>query len=170
MHILGRLEILASLRISAINAANILAVMGGMSIAGRLIMGSTSDRIGNKPALIIGFSLASVALLWLQLAGEVWMLYLFAAIFGFTYGGLITLLSPIIAELFGLGSHGIIMGVVVFCNTIGCAIGPVMAGYIFDITGSYQLAFWVCAAAGITSLTLTLLLRPASNKETLDFL
>ncbi len=156
------------LGISVASAANILAIIGGLSIAGRIIMGSAGDRIGNKAALIICFSLMSIALLWLQLAKEVWMLYLFAAIFGFAYGGKSTLLSPMVAELFGLSSLGVILGVIEFTLAIGGAIGPALAGHIFDITGSYQLAFLVCVAASIVGLILALLFRPTTREEALD--
>jgi len=92
------------------------------------------------------------------------MLYLFAAIYGFAHGGFFALVSPMVAELFGLSSHGAILGAVLFCGTIGGAIGPVLSGHIFDVTGSYQLAFLVCVAISITGLILTSLLKPTTNK------
>ena len=88
------------------------------------------------------------------------MLYSFAIIFGFAYGGLVALMSLVVAELFGLSSHGVILGSVVFISAIGEAIGPVLAGAIFDIIRSYGPAFLVCAVVSIIGLVLTLLLRP----------
>ena len=152
------------LGISAISAANILAIIGGATIAGRIMMGSAGDRIGNKAAIIICFVLLSVDLFWLQLAKMVWMLYLFAAIFGFGYGGFIALMSPMVAELFGLSSHGIIFGVVNFSSVIGETVGPLLAGHIFDITSSYHLAFLVCAAISIVGLILISLLKPTTGE------
>ncbi len=86
------------------------------------------------------------------------MSYLLAATFGF--GRLDTLLSPIVAELFRLTSYGIIMGIIISSFTIGDAIGPVLAGHIFDITSSYQLAFLITAAAATIGAIITLLLKP----------
>ncbi len=151
------------LGISAISAANILAIIGGASIAGRVMMGSAGDRIGNKAAIIICFVLLSVDLFWLQLAKMVWMLYLFAAIFGFGYGGFIALMSPLVAELFGLSSHGIIFGVINFSFVIGETVGPLLAGHMFDITNSYNVAFLVCATLSIIAIALAILLRPLSK-------
>ena len=71
------------LGISAISAASILAIIGGASIAGKIIAGGAGDKIGNKTAIIICLALLSAILFWLQLANTVWMLYLFAAVFGF---------------------------------------------------------------------------------------
>jgi len=154
--------------ISAAGAAIILAIIGGAKIPGTLIIGSTADRIGNKPGLIICFVLISIALFWLMAAGEVWMLYLFAAIIGFAYGGVATLMAPVVAELFGLSSHGVILGFVFFIDCQGGAIGPVLAGRIFDVTGSYQWAFLICAALSVTSIILTLLLRPTHSKALIE--
>jgi len=146
--------------ISAISAANILAIIGGVGIPGNLLMGSLGDRIGNRWIFITGFTLMIAALFWLVVATEVWMLYLFAVVFGFAFGGMATSGSPIIARLFGLSSHGLIFGVVGLGFRIGAAVGPFVTGYIFDVTGSYQAAFMVCAAFIVASLILIIILRP----------
>jgi len=148
------------LRISATVAAGILAVIGGLSIVGRIATGSITDRVGSKSPLIINLILMSGALFWLLAAGELWAFYLFAAIFGFAYGGLAAMESPIVAELFGLSSHGVIMGVASFGYTAGGAVGPVVAGLIFDIFSSYQIAFLVCTVVGVLGIILAWRLRP----------
>ena len=153
------------LGITATSAASILATIGGISMVGRFVMGSVGDRVGNKLAITICVIILVVALFWLQSARELWMLYLFAAIYGFAHGGFFTLLSPMVAELFGLSSHGIIFGTVFFSGTVGGAIGPPLAGRIFDVTGSYQLAFLICGAASVIGLILALLLRPVNRER-----
>lgn len=152
------------MEISAAIAASILSVIGGLSIGGRIVTGSITDRVGSKPLLIINLILMSGALFWLVVAGELWMLYLFAVIFGFAYGGLAAMESPIVAELFGLSSHGVIMGVASFGFTAGGAVGPVVAGRIFDIFGGYQIAFLVCAVVGISGIIMAWRLRPPVSK------
>lgn len=147
------------LGVSAITAAGILAVIGGVSAVGRIGIGSASDRVGNKQVLILVFVLVLIAFLWIQFAKELWMLYLFAVIFGFAYGGLVVLESPMTAELFGMKAHGAILGVVHFGATIGGAISPVLTGRLFDITGSYQSAFWLFAGFSVAGLILASLLR-----------
>ena len=92
------------------------------------------------------------------------MFYLFAVIFGFAYGGLAAMESPIVAELFGLSSHGVIMGVASFGYTVGGAVGPLVAGRIFDMFGGYQIAFLVCAVVGISGIILAWLLKPTVSK------
>jgi len=153
------------LGISVTKSASILATIGGLAMLGRIVLGSAADRIGNRQAFIIGFILMSAALFWLVLAGELWMLYLFAVVFGFAHGGMGASESPLVAGLFGLSSHGLIFGVASLGFTIGASISPFLAGYIFDVTGSYQLAFLICAAIGIAGLILTLFLTPIKAKR-----
>ncbi len=153
------------LDIPTINAASIISVIGGASMVSRFVIGSASDKIGNKSALIICFVLMLISLLWLQLAKELWMLYLFAVIYGFAHGGFFALISPTVAGLFGTRSHGVILGIVFCSGSIGGAIGSVLAGYIFDITNSYQLAFSILVMFSIIGLTLTALLKPIGEGD-----
>jgi len=153
------------LEISATNAASILAAIGVASILGKVLLGIAVDRIGGRLGFIICFTLASVALFWLVPATEIWKLYLFAAIFGFAYGGCGASEAPLVAELFGLRSHGLILGVINLGFTIGGSLGPLIAGYIFDITGSYQLAFLIGAIVGIVGFILAAVLRPIKGVQ-----
>ena len=146
------------LGISASSAANLLATIGGLSIVGKVVLGGAADRIGNKQAFIIGFILMSAALFLLVPATQLWALCLLVIAFGFAYGGCAASESPLVAVLFGLRSQGTILGVLNLGYTIGAAVGPFMAGFIFDITGNYQLAFWVCGAISIVGFTLAKLL------------
>ena len=153
------------LGIPALNAASIIAVVGGVNAAGRVGIGSAGDRIGNMRCLAISFVLMTTALLLLTVAAEMWRLYLFGVIFGLGYGGLAALMSPVPAELFGLRSIGTIVGAVMCSFTLGGAVGPVLAGRISDITGSYQVAFLACAAVSVIGTILSVLIRPAGKTE-----
>jgi MFS family permease len=148
------------LGILATSAANILASRGGMSLLGNYVLGGVADRIGNRRIFILGGILMSAALFWLVPAREMWMLYLFIVVFGFACGGIGASESPLVAGLFGLSSHGLIYGVVHLGFTAGAAVGPLVTGYIFDVTGSYMVAFLVCAVLSIVGLILSAILRP----------
>ncbi|MFC2047514.1 MFS transporter [Chloroflexota bacterium] len=145
---------------STTTAANILAIVGGISIIGNIVFGGVGDKIGNKWAYVICFIIMSAGLFWLVPSTEVWALFLIAGVFGFARGGADTVESPLTADLFGLKSHGVIYGVVALSFTIGAAIGPFLAGYIFDVTNSYELAFLICAVISVIGLGLIITLRP----------
>ena len=140
--------------------ASVLAVSGVPGIIGRIVMGITVDRIGNRQAFIIGFILAAASALWLLIAKEMWALYLFAVILGFSWGGLATVRAPMVAEIFGLGSLGVLLGITELAVAIGHAIGSFSAGWIFDVTGSYQSALLITAALSIAAAVIVPLLRP----------
>lgn len=152
------------LGIPAASATYIMPSLGAGGIAGRIILASTGDRIGNKPALIIGFALMAASLLWLMAARELWMFYLFGIAFGFAAQGLIALSAPMAAELFGLGSLGVLIGVINGIGAIGEASGPILTGRIFDVTGSYYWAFLICTALSVLGIILATLLKPTSSK------
>ena len=78
---------------------------------------------------------------WLIVARTPWMLYVFAIVYGFAYGGWIPMFPAIMGDLFGMGSLGAVLGALQVGNGIGGSTGPFVAGLIFDITGSYFLAF-----------------------------
>lgn len=152
------------LNISAINAANIISISSGISILGNFVLGGIiGDRIGNRRIIIIGFTLISAIMFWIVFAREVWMLYLFAAVSGLAIGGIAASEPPLLARLFGLSSHGLILGFVGLGFTAGAAIGPLVTGYIFDLTASYQVAFQICAAFGVFGIIIASVLRPTKK-------
>jgi MFS family permease len=153
------------LGISAVTAANILAINGGIGIIGNFVLGGIiGDRIGNWKAFLIGAVLMAAALFWLVPAREVWMLYMIALILGIGLGGVGTSESPLIAGLFGLSSHGLIYGVAGLTWTFGGAVGPVVVGYLCDVLGNYQLAFLLCAVVAVIGLGLLMTLRPTKKR------
>ena len=141
------------------SAAGILAIIGGTSIPSRILIAGASDKIGVKPSLIMALSMLVVSLFWIHSARKLWMLYLFGALFGTAYGGVISLQALAVAELFGLRSVGVILGTITFAYTIGAAVGPVISGYIFDIMKSYNPVFWVAAALAVVALFLSLFVK-----------
>jgi MFS family permease len=151
--------------ISSAEAVGIMAFLGGAGIAGRMFMGIFADRVGNKQTMVLGAGLMMVTLFWLLMARDLWMLLLFGVVFGFGHGGMATMESPIVARIFGMRSHGVILGLVFFSDTVGGATGPFLAGYLFDVTRSYRLAFFLCAILGVVNLIAIFLIRPLKNPE-----
>jgi MFS family permease len=153
------------INVSPTRAASVLSTIGGVSMAGRFISGLVIDRIDSKRVIIFCFILLIAGLLWLQIATELWMLYLFAVVYGVAHGGFFTAFSPLIAEFFGIKSHGALFGITMFCGTFGGALGPVMAGYVFDVTGAYAGAIWICTVIAILGFVLVALLKPAMEEK-----
>jgi len=154
------------LGISSDNAALMIPVIGLVSIPARVFMGVAGDKIGNKKAYLTAFIFIDLSLFLLLFTRDLWLFYVFAVVYGIGYGGLSALVSPIVAELFGLSSHGVVMGMIImFGGTGGMAVGPLLAGYIFDITGSYHTAFLMYAIIGIFGLVLVSRLKPVVSSQ-----
>lgn len=150
--------------ISAADAAGIVALIGGLGVVGRLVLGGVGDRSGEARAIFIGFVVMSAAMVWLLFAKELWMLYLFAVVFGFSWGtGAVG--SPLVAEMFGLRSHGAILGACNVGYNIGVAIGPLMAGFIYDITKSYEIAFLIVTIMAVLGILMIILLQSIRTKQ-----
>jgi predicted MFS family arabinose efflux permease len=153
------------LDIPEVTAANFLVVIGLSSIIGRLAMGAVSDRLGGRTTLAICLVMQALAMFWLLVAADVWMFYLFAAVFGFSYGGCVPQLPIIVGELFKLRSIGSIVGWQMFGVAIGGAVGPLLGGFVFDVTNSYNNAFLVSGVATILALVFLPMVRPSQQQE-----
>ena len=152
--------------ISAMKAATLLSVIGGSSILGRLLIGRVSDTIGRKKTAIACALLTAGAMIWLVGSHELWMLYLFAAVFGFSYGGVDTSVGALIGDTFGVHRIGIIIRTLSASWALGGAIGPTIGGLVYDSSNNYSAAF----AIGILLMTIVILLlasiRPKTNERT----
>jgi MFS family permease len=151
------------LKLTAVVAASVLTIIGIVGGFGRISLGFISDRLGNKTTILYSFFIIGVAFLCLSFSSTIWMLYVFAVIFGALCGVGLLLIS-IIAEYFGFKDLGAISGVVVFANNLGGAISPPLAGAIFDSSGSYQMAFLLCGLFGIISGALMVMLKPLTKR------
>jgi MFS family permease len=150
------------LGMSVVAAATILTTIGLVGTLGRISLGFISDRLGNWNTVFASYALMGLAYLGLAVSQTIWMLYLFAIIFGFLFG-IGILLIPIVAEYFGFKELGIISGTILFANSLGGAIGPLLAGSIFDATGSYLPVFISCTATGLVAALMIRLIRPTQG-------
>ena len=147
-------------------AATLLSVIGGSSIAGRLVLGGLSDRIGGRLAISICLALLAAALAALTVTTAPGLLYPVVAVYGFTHGALFVVISPTVAEYFGMRAHGAIFGTVLFSGTLGGSIGPIVAGWVYDTTGGYTPAFvTLTLAAGLALLLVRSLPRPGQAQS-----
>ena len=145
--------------ISPMSAASLLTTMGLCSIAGRLTAGFLSDRIGASRVLFCGLLLQGVMILWLSRMNSLGMFYFFAFLFGISYGGNLVMIPRLTASIFGVKYMGTIYGSLSVADGIGFAIGPVLAGYLFDLSGSYNDAFLITAGGVFIAVALTFVLR-----------
>ena len=155
-----------SIGIERATAAQALAVVGGMSILGRIITPiSVEDTIGWRKGLIIVTTILAASFIWLSRTTSIWMLLIFAVVYGFCYGGKVPLIPALIRSYFGTKSLGQITGIIHAVSCVGGVIGPLLAGYVVDITGSYVIAFLVGAGLWTLAAFLTWLSKPPERSN-----
>ena len=138
-------------------AANVFSMVLGASIIGRLLMGWLADLYPKKYVMMLIYSLVTVSILLLQYASAPGVIYVFAFIFGLGLGGDYMIIPLMAAELFGLKVMGRVMGLVLTIDGIGEALGPILAGWLRDQTGSYSLGFTsliVLSVVGVIAVAL----------------
>lgn len=126
--------------LTPMQAATLISTITGAGILARLLSGGISDIIGRRKTLGICVFIEGSTILAIAVAPNPWTLYLFTALFGLGYGGHAPQIPALTGELFGLSHMGAILGAEVFFWGIGGSIGPYLAGYIFDVSGSYIMA------------------------------
>jgi MFS family permease len=122
-------------------AATAVSLTASASIAGRLAMGTVVDRY-DKRFLTMGLLLMqAVGVLSMAYTNSVPVLYMGTFIFGLTMGNLLMMQSLIIGDCFGHLSFATVSGLASLFVISGSAIGPTLAGVIYDSMGSYRAAF-----------------------------
>ena len=109
--------------------------------------------------LILSCALLTLSLVTLIFIKSLWAFYVFAAVFGFAYGGEVPQIPMFISRLFGTATLATLMGLTLFVTNIGGAMGPWVTGLIFDVTASYRWAFVMLASAGLCATLLAVALK-----------
>jgi len=148
---------LSSLAISRSTGGLIAGAIPLFSIIGRFGFGWLGDVIDKRYALALSFCLMSIGLLIFCYVRVIWVACVFLLLFSPGYGGGMVVRGAILREYFGRGSFGKILGIIMGCAAVGGIIGPTLAGWVFDILGSYQ-PIWLIFC-GLTGLTALLTLR-----------
>ena len=132
---------------SPITLGWVFGLAGACTVAGNLLGGWLSDRCGRETVFALGSAIAIAGIGALGALGgpdDLLLLLLYAAS-GVGFGMRIALLTAIPADLFEGRNLGVILGAAHGGGGLGGFIGPYLGGWLFDVTGSYQVAFAVAA-------------------------
>lgn len=146
---------------------NMLSLMLAGGIVSRIVSGFLADKIGGLKTLLIGSSLQCVALfLYLPFNGLV-SLYLVSLIFGLSQGGIVPSYAIIVREHMPAKEAGTRVGFVLMMTIVGMALGGWMSGWIYDLSGSYKLAFWNGILWNLLNLVIIFSLLPKNIRKNL---
>lgn len=147
--------------LAAIVAATVVGVVGAASIVGKTYGGWLSDRVEREFVYVGGIAILILSALALLAVGgsagasagttSVLAAYGYAVLLGVGYSVTATITPAMLSDRFGGPHFGAIVGAGLFCSALGSAIGPWVAGRVYDVTGSYTVPFLVAAACGVVA-------------------
>ena len=146
-------------------AADILSVAAGVSIFARITIGALADRMGNKPTIMTCFILSVAGYALLLQAKDLWVFYAVSFLFGFGLWSSTAIMSSITADLFGLRQLSTIFSCTSCLGALGGGVGPVVLGYIYDVSGTYRPGFILCIWLTVIVVAASILLRSKPDPE-----
>ena len=141
-------------------AAATLSLQIGISIVGRLVVGFLGTRFEMRhlaAACLAGFI---VGMLILMNAHSVPLIYLYTLLVGLSWGGLMVVRPTVMGAYYGRRSYPMITGYIAPLSSVISAVGPLFAGFVYDKTGSYMVAFIISAVLLGIGFVFALLARP----------
>ena len=130
------------LNISAIAAAGPAAAIGLGSIIGRTILTSLlAEVLEYRKVLFVCLVAQGSSIILLLTFDQIWAFYLFGVLFGFFYSAIVPIFPTLLAKFYGLKAMGAIYGIFGTSYSLAAIGAPILAGYVFDITGSYFYPF-----------------------------
>ncbi len=137
---------------SNLTAASLgLTAYGIGSVSGRLAAGATSDRIGVAWTIRTAYTVQTLGLVGLLASPSPEGRFAALVAFGIGFAASDTMIVRVMPDVFGMRAIGAIMGVLSFGWRFGAALGPSAAGFLYDVTGSYTVAFGAAPCAGLLS-------------------
>jgi MFS family permease len=148
---------------SAYEAAWALGLVSVVAIPGQIALGALSDRIGREWVWIVscaGFAICYAALIGLEHHPSRLLMYTMVVSQGLIGYGMVTVMGPIVAEIFEGPHFGSIFGTITVAMIAGGAVGPWVTGVVHDKTGSYRIAFAIAIACCLASAVTVWLAAP----------
>ena len=146
-------------------AGLVLGLVAGMGIFGKVGSGYLADRVPPQRILAGVFLMEAIGLTALISTNSVVGVAAFVLIFGYSMGAVVALQPLVVLYYFGLASVATIMGAMTAFSSIFMAVGPVFAGFMHDLLGSYTLAYVVFISVDCVACLLVLLMGPRLLQE-----
>ena len=153
-----------SLKYPEINGATVattaLALIGLFNVIGTYYAGVLGQRFPKRFLLSGIYISRSVAItLFLLFPLSATTTYVFAAVMGVLWLSTIPLTNAIVAQIFGVKYLTMLSGVVFFSHQLGSFCGAYFGGYLYDLTGSYQIVWAIAIALGVFACLINLPIR-----------
>jgi len=162
---LHQVAYLQDLGFSHMMASTALGLLVGMSIVGRLLCGALGTRFEGRHLAAICLVVMAAGVIALMNVKALPLIYLYAVLAGIGYGGVVVIGPALFGAYFGRTYYAQIMGWTAPVGIVFGAGSPLLAGFIYDTTGSYMLVFLISIALLGVGLVAALLARPPKPPE-----
>jgi len=136
------------------------------SIFGRLFFsGVLTKYLDNRKVLFTSYFLEALSIIIIIFSQTVWSLYLFGFLFGFFYSGHMPIFPTILSNYFGTKNIGSIFGVSATGFSLASITGPLLAGYLYDTTGSHSMSIIVATVICFITALSTFFITTPKNRE-----
>jgi len=151
------------LGVAPMTAAWVVSSLGAGAVAGRLVMGSLSDRIGRRLALRMALIAQAAACAVFFVTHGIVTLFAAAILYGFGYAAVSTLFPALVSDFFGRAHAGAIVGALfAIAGSLG-GVGPVVAGALYDATGGYGTTWVLCTLLNALAVVFLAFARPPAR-------
>lgn len=158
--VIGNITSIAAQQANITQAAYLVVILSIFNSGGRVVAGMLSDKIGGVKTLMIAFIIQGINMALFASFKTDFTLMIGAALAGIGYGTLLAVFPSIIADYYGLKNYGANYGVLYTAWGISGFIGPVVAAVAVDTTGTYTLAYSICAVMMAVAVFLSFITKP----------
>jgi MFS family permease len=156
---------LESYGISTATAAIAVMFIAIFNLIGRFVLGFLGDYMDKRYLLAFTYLMLALGSLAFASIYQVWHIAFFVLLYPLGHGGTVPLRFAILADYFGRKSYGALLGLTMTLTAVFGIIGPVFTGLVFDLTGSYRIAFLVIGVISLTAVPLTLLVKKPALRQ-----
>jgi sugar phosphate permease len=162
--ILHVMPYLSSVGVSRSTAGLVASAVPLLSIIGRFGFGWLGDIVSKKVMMAVTFGLMSLGMLVFGFVHMGWVIFLFLIIFPLGHGGSMVLRGSILRDYFGRDDFGKMIGIIMGSGAVGGIIGPTLAGWMFDVLGTYQPVWFIFFVLSGLATVLILRIKQAPAK------
>ncbi|MBP2026682.1 MFS family permease [Acetoanaerobium pronyense] len=166
--IIGNIATIAKTQASVENGFFLVGLLAIFNASGRLIGGSLSDKIGRLKTMMIFFAIQAINMLVFSTYTSTLGISIGTAIAGLSYGSLLCLFPSVIADYYGVKNFGANYGVLFTAWGVSGVIGPIIAGTVVDVTGSFTLSYTISSVLLGIALVMAFFIKPLASEETIS--
>ena len=144
-------------------AAMLFGILGVASAVGKIANGLGADRYGAKPVISGFLMVQGLGVLLFLRPDQPWLLYAGIIIWGIAQGGPMTCYAMLYRKYFGKRHLATLMSGFYFSGGLGMALGGLLGGVLYDVTGSYQLSFAISVMGGVGASLIAMTLQPPNR-------